>query len=182
MNQVICQKCKERDAVIHYTNIVNGMKVEKHLCQICAKEEQSDLLGQMAFPLQQWLSGLLLSEAHHMTHAKQVPVIACPTCGLTYETFVKQGKFQCTDCYVAFAEVLVPLFEKLHNKNHAHVGKIPKRGGEEMIFHRKLLRLKQELKNMVAIENFEEAARLRDEIRALEQTSLVEGDASNEES
>lgn len=180
---MICQKCKERDAVIHYTNVVNGMKTEKHLCQTCAKEEQNDLFGhmeQMALPLQQWISGLLLSEAHHMTHAQQVPAIVCPTCHSTYETFVKQSKFQCADCYTAFADALVPLFEKLHNKNHTHVGKIPKRSGERMIFHRKLANLRQELKHMVAIENFEEAARLRDEIRELEQSSQAEEGKQNE--
>lgn len=180
---MICQKCKEREAVIHYTNVVNGMKSERHLCQTCAHEEQGDLFGhmeQMALPLQQWISGLLLSEAHHMTHAQKIPSIVCPTCHSTYEAFVKRGKFQCADCYTAFADALVPLFEKLHNKNYIHVGKIPKRSGEAMIFHRKLENLKQKLQNMVAIENFEEAARLRDEIRALEQGNCGEEDEKNE--
>ncbi|OGB89594.1 hypothetical protein A2625_00145 [candidate division WOR-1 bacterium RIFCSPHIGHO2_01_FULL_53_15] len=36
---MICQKCKIRQATVHITKIVNGKKVERHLCNICAAEE-----------------------------------------------------------------------------------------------------------------------------------------------
>jgi ATP-dependent Clp protease ATP-binding subunit ClpC len=36
---MICQKCKIRQATVHITKIVNGKKVERHLCSVCAAEE-----------------------------------------------------------------------------------------------------------------------------------------------
>lgn len=181
--RMLCQKCNEREATVHYTNIINGMKVEVYLCQTCAQKE-GDLFGQMEqmvlpAPLQQFISALLLSEAYHMMDTNQISMVTCPSCGLTYGQFVAQGKFQCANCYMTFQEALGPLFEKLHNKNKKHVGKIPKRSGETMILHKEILRRKQELKEMVAVENFEEAARLRDEIRALEALQYKKGGSEN---
>lgn len=181
---MLCQKCNEREATIHYTNIINGTKVEAYLCSSCAKE-QGDLFGSieqmvLPVPLQQFISGLLLSEAEHMAATDQVSTATCPSCGLSYPQFVKLGKFQCPDCYIVFQDALDPLFEKLHNKNKRHIGKIPKRSGEEMILHRKISRKKQELKEMISVENFEEAARLRDEIRSLEALQHQKGGKEDE--
>jgi hypothetical protein len=36
---MLCQKCKVRPAQVHITKIVNGKKVERHLCGQCAVEE-----------------------------------------------------------------------------------------------------------------------------------------------
>lgn len=181
---MLCQKCNEKEATIHYTNIVNGMKVETHLCPICAKEKGDLFMSMDQFvlpaPLQQFIAGLLLSDAQHMVGEAEPSTAVCPFCGLSYGQFLKQGKFQCPDCYVTFEEALYPLFEKLHNKNKRHVGKIPKRGGENMIIRQQLATLKLHLKEMIAIENFEEAARIRDEIRALEKRCISKGGGSDE--
>jgi len=50
----------------------------------------------------------------------------------------------------------------------AHAGKLPKRGGIKVKIKRQMTDLKQELKQRIADEEFEEAAHLRDEIRELE--------------
>ena len=52
-----------------------------------------------------------------------------------------------------------------------HEGKIPKRLGTEIFFKRQTDDLREQLKKAIEEENFEEAARLRDEIRALEVTA-----------
>ncbi|HVN67833.1 MAG TPA: Clp protease N-terminal domain-containing protein, partial [Candidatus Sulfotelmatobacter sp.] len=36
---MICEKCHIRPATVHITKIVNGKKIERHLCSICAAEE-----------------------------------------------------------------------------------------------------------------------------------------------
>lgn len=49
-----------------------------------------------------------------------------------------------------------------------------------MIIRQQLATLKLHLKEMIAIENFEEAARIRDEIRALEKRCISKGGESDE--
>ena len=42
---MLCEDCKKNQACVHLTQISNGQKEEKHLCQACAKE-----YGDFIFP------------------------------------------------------------------------------------------------------------------------------------
>ena len=48
----------------------------------------------------------------------------CPRCGLAYSDFKAKGRIGCPGCYDAFAAVLIPLLDKVHNAS-AHTGKCP---------------------------------------------------------
>ncbi|HHN45867.1 MAG TPA: hypothetical protein ENN09_00360 [Planctomycetes bacterium] len=143
-----CQRCNERDARVHLTEIKNGQKNEIDLCEVCAKEMK--LVG----PL----------EAAIPPEAQKV---RCPGCGITLKDFIASGRLGCEECYAAFAEQL----EELHLKTHSakkHKGKVPVRLNGPDRKKRMLEYLTQELERAVKKENFEQAAALRDQIAGLE--------------
>ncbi|GGE21212.1 protein-arginine kinase activator protein [Marinithermofilum abyssi] len=169
---MLCQECGKRPATLHYTKIINGEKTEFHLCEVCAQEKGEQMPGaEGGFSIHHLLSGLLNFDSHpqaggqEQTGVKQ-ETLRCPTCGLTYSQFSKIGRFGCSDCYQAFRERLGPLFRRVHGHT-AHRGKVPQRTGGQLKIQREIERLKSELNQRVANEEFEEAARLRDRIRAL---------------
>lgn len=98
-------------------------------------------------------------------------VPACPDCGMTLSEFKARGRFGCPRDYEVFAEHLDPLFERIHDTQPArHQGRLPQASGEPEIVtrRRKTAELKARLDAAVAEENYELAARLRDEINGLE--------------
>ena len=74
----------------------------------------------------------------------------------------------CPHDYDAFKKALEPLIERSHEDNVQHVGKIPVRTGEHVRKRQTLARLERELKLAIQEEEYEKAARLRDEIENLE--------------
>jgi protein arginine kinase activator len=44
---MLCEKCNERPATVHYTEIVNGHKTISHLCEVCAGQVQAGGFGFM---------------------------------------------------------------------------------------------------------------------------------------
>lgn len=165
-----CQECGVRPATLHFTKIVNGQKAEYHICDACAREKGEMIHGNV-FSIHNLLSGLL---NYDPVGSKVVAKPdRCETCGLTYNQFSQSGKFGCSDCYKAFDNRLEPLFKRVHG-NTIHGGKIPKRAGESIGLKRQLQELKRQLAKKIEREEFEEAAKIRDEIRQLEQ-KIVEG-------
>ncbi len=70
-----CERCNERPATVHLTEITNGQKQETHLCEVCAKEIQLQgfgLLPQMN--LHNFLAGLL-NYANSSAVKAQNPVV-----------------------------------------------------------------------------------------------------------
>lgn len=165
---MMCEQCGIRPATFHFTKIVNGQKAEMHLCEVCARERGEILPGNPdAFSIHNLLSGLLSAHQPSMNQMAARP-IQCPKCGLTYQQFSQSGKFGCSECYRAFSDQLEPLFRRVHG-NTEHHGKIPLRTGHKIGLKRKLDDLKRLLAKKVEREEFEEAAKIRDQIRAMEQ-------------
>lgn len=171
---MLCPECGKRPATIHYTKIVNGEKSEFHLCEICAQNKEDYMSDfENEFSIQQLLSGLLnfdipqSSSNHTGVHVNNEPH-RCPHCGLTYKQFGKLGRFGCGECYHTFQGYLDPLFRKMHGHT-IHRGKIPMRAKGELKIRRDLEQLKEKLTQKIAAEEFEEAAHLRDQIRALQE-------------
>ena len=161
-----CQECNKRPATLHFTKIVNGEKTEFHFCESCAREKGELIPGAPnGFSIHNLLSGLLDFEPSG-TSVKTQP-LRCDQCGLTYNQFSKVGRFGCSACYKHFSHRLDPLFKRVHG-NTTHVGKVPKRAGGMIQYKRKIDRLKHELQLHVAREEFEQAAKIRDQIRELE--------------
>ena len=164
---VQCQECGKRPATLHFTKIVNGDKTELHICEACAREKGELVPGTPGgFSIHNLLSGLLDFDQTGAGAAKSA-VLKCENCGMTHAQFSKIGRFGCSECYRYFADRLDPLFKRVHG-NTVHMGKVPKRSGGKLRTKREIERLKREMQRKIEVEDFEAAARLRDQIRALE--------------
>ncbi|MBH0231742.1 UvrB/UvrC motif-containing protein [Halobacillus yeomjeoni] len=169
-----CQECHQRQATVHLTQVINGQKTEIHVCEHCAKDKGYMSYGEENFTLNDLLSGLFHSEGPSPYNKKAQPYqqhnqLKCPTCGLTYQEFARIGKFGCATCYKTFDERLNPIFRRVHSGNTRHDGKIPKREGGNLHLKREIDEHKSKLRQLIEQEEFEQAAKVRDRIKNLEQ-------------
>lgn len=171
---MLCDNCKIRHARIYYTEIIDGVKKEQHLCEECAKQYTT---FQIEAPMltQQFTLGDLLSTIYDTYEAKgenerSKNTITCKNCNTTYQQFIQQGTFGCSECYESFKEVLERSLKKIQGANK-HIGKVPKgfQTSTQQIVSSlsEVDRLSIQLQQAVEKEEFEEAAKLRDEIRRL---------------
>ncbi len=166
---MLCEHCKIRPATVHFTKIVAGQKTEYHLCEQCA-QEQGDFFAQaaQAFHFNDLLSGLLNMESSSGFTSTTLLNTRCNVCGMTYNQFTQIGRFGCPSCYESFAPRLEPLLKRIQS-NTSHVGKVPRKSGGVVRVRNELQQLRKALQEAVATEQYEQAARLRDRIRELEQ-------------
>ncbi len=162
---MLCENCNENEATIHFTMIVNGEVEKKHICESCAKSNK-EFDFDLPFPFHKLFTGLL--EAENQDKAEQINAknINCPRCGLDYRRFIETGKFGCSKCYDVFNNEIEILLKNIHG-NSTHSGKIPIKSEETILQKREIENLKKELEENVRVENFEEAAIIRDEIKRL---------------
>ncbi|NLX05364.1 MAG: hypothetical protein GXY33_09490 [Phycisphaerae bacterium] len=160
---MLCQRCKKHTATVHLTEIANGEKQEKHLCEHCAGEE--GVMAKTHEPIDQVVKKFVLQQAG----AQQIAQLTCPECGMTFLQFRNSGLLGCPNDYDVFKQPLEGLIERAHGGRTQHVAKIP--GGKENRHKRQheLMRLKNELEEAVSLEDYERAAALRDQIASLEQ-------------
>ena len=162
-----CQFCSQ-SATVHLTDILHKKKREMHLCEACAQKHQLlslepkqelNIPALLQFLIQQTL-GMVASNSSSTSE------VTCSECGMAYAQFRAQGRLGCPHDYEAFKESLIPLLERIHRQT-LHVGKIPSRV-RRLRREAEMLTLKQQLREAVAEERYEEAARLRDLIRTEE--------------
>jgi len=161
---MVCDACKQQQATVHLTEIVNDQMTELHLCEACANQKGAQV--ESHFGLSDLLAGLAdfgkTAEIEEEVSAK-----ACPACGMTYNDFRKVGRLGCSECYATFKRSLASLLKRIHGSPH-HLGKSPARLVKPPKAKLELAELKRQLERAIETEEFEEAARLRDQIREME--------------
>ena len=161
-----CDLCGKNEAAVHLTEIINDQTRELHLCEGCAHEKGTAAAEQFG------LAGLLagLTEAGMKTGLRAGENPRCARCGMTYQDFRKNGRLGCGACYESFHKYLAPLLRRLHGSVQYAGALSPPTAGKpagKAVPAGSPARLKEQLKEAVAAERFEEAARLRDKIRVL---------------
>ena len=157
---MLCQKCKINNANVKIIRNVNGDVKEYFLCSSCAEGEGMGFSGSFKDIIPDSFFNILAPDVRS--------VLSCSRCGLSYPEFKKNPKFGCENCFDAFGEMIPDMIKNIHGSS-AHTGKIPKRSGGSIIKKKKISDLRAELNRAVSEEKFELAAKLRDEIKALEQ-------------
>lgn len=177
---MLCDICSKNQATVHLTEIVDEQMTELHLCEECAKQKSIQMEQQ--FGLSDLLGGLV--DFGKGPIAKELSKAKCPTCNLSYDDFKKIGRLGCSNCYQAFINYLTPLLKRIHGSS-VHTGKVPqgvvtaarvvtaKKSEPARRTGSTLQELRIKLHKAIELENFEEAAKLRDKIRALEEKSAL---------
>ena len=162
-----CDKC-DRPATHHSVEIIKGQKIEKHLCDLHAAEE--GIAGVSAKAVHTPINELLTNfvKLHSGGETQSTGELACDACGMTFSQFRESSLLGCPQCYHAFESPLGPLLERAHEGATHHVGKVPRRTGTGEQRQAQLMRMRKQLDEAVSDEDYELAARLRDDIRRLE--------------
>ncbi len=169
---MLCDNCHNKEANVHLIQIINGQKIESHLCDTCSKEKGDALFAQtMDFGLEQFdlsniisgLMGLMVPKQDEEGNLEN----ECPNCGMKYSEFKKTALLGCDKCYSNFSSLLQPVITRIQGKIE-HTGKIPNGQRVEFTNKRKLIKLKTELQQAIALEEFEKAAEIRDEIKKIQ--------------
>jgi protein arginine kinase activator len=160
---MLCNICKQNEAKVHFSEIVDNELRKIDLCENCAKAKGVD--DPTNFSLADLLLGL--GAAQEMEKAAEGLQIKCPHCGFTQADFKKAGRLGCADCYLSFAEGLESLLKSMH-KGTRHVGKVPKALRQTRDLEERVKTLQHKLDKAIASEDFEQAADLRDELKRLQ--------------
>jgi protein arginine kinase activator len=156
-----CMICKQNEAKVHLTQIVGDKMQKVDLCEQCAKSKGvNDPAG---FSLADLLLGLGASQELEQINGGEER--RCPNCNFTQADFKKTGRLGCPECYTTFAEGLESLLKSMH-KGTRHIGKVPHALKEGLNLSEHLKNLQKRLDKAVSSEDFEQAAVLRDEIKA----------------
>ena len=156
---MMCERCKHKDATVHLTEIIKGVRSEVHLCEHCARE-----IG-----LNSKLNGSSLSVPDMLSYldegrTEEYPGKVCPFCGISTADIEASGKVGCMRCYETFSGEIESLYPGLRSP---YAGKHPAgKGGSrepnESQRENGTALLRRELEEAVREERYEDAARLRD--------------------
>jgi protein arginine kinase activator len=166
-----CEICKTNTATVHLTEIIDGQRTESHLCQSCAQKEGVTIKSQLS--LNELLSSLI--SAHQQTDeniGSEKSRRACPECGITMEQFRKQALLGCPNDYDIFENDLREIIEKTQDNNLTHKGKVPAQtqtiSQNVPQEQNKTEELKKQLDEAVKKEDYELAAKIRDQLKTLQ--------------
>ncbi|MEZ6124228.1 MAG: UvrB/UvrC motif-containing protein [Planctomycetaceae bacterium] len=158
-----CRSCS-KPATLHITEIQNGKAVAVHLCESCARDYLDDDnnagTGDPGADLAAKLESL-------MAGTDEESQAACESCGITFAEFREQGRLGCPDCYQEFRTELTSLLENIH-EDALHIGKRPARSAKVSDGQSRLMHLRHQQRVAIEQEDYEAAAKLRDEISAIE--------------
>ncbi len=159
-----CQNCGKNEAIVRYKENINGKKQELYLCSECAEK-----VGIINFPIV--FSPIITSINDN--YLNEYKITKCKNCGYTLEDYSKTGLFGCPECYSTFENELDSLFLKFHGKNrHVKLSnknmKVKNVGISKKNNNEKLVSLKEQLKDLIDNERYEEAAVVRDKIKKIE--------------
>ncbi|WP_455544432.1 UvrB/UvrC motif-containing protein [Intestinibacter sp.] len=197
---MLCQKCNKKVATVFISTVLNGKNSQMYLCTDCAKEFHDSMNQdmQIPFPINDILSKMEFNEdtindlikdlreiegrdvvegviesdnIEPLQDNNQKVDITCSVCNTSFEEYKKTGKLGCSKCYSTFEEQLKPIIEGIYGYSE-HVGKFPKNEFTDTEVIRTVEQLKQQLNIAIQEEEYEQAARLRDEILQLEANDM----------
>ncbi|MBU5591707.1 UvrB/UvrC motif-containing protein [Clostridium sp. MSJ-4] len=170
---MLCERCNENPATVHIVKVVNGVKEETNICEQCAKEQENFGIGSdfnmvSPFSFQSLLSGLV-DYINQSSQGEPFKEISCKNCGITYSEFKRKGLLGCSKCYDTFNETIMPIIKRVQGDTE-HIGKLPLKSGKELMEKKKVINLKEELQKAILNEEYEKAAMIRDELKALQKS------------
>jgi protein arginine kinase activator len=169
---MLCDSCRERDAVVWLTTIENNAVHQLHLCERCAAERGVETtVATPKHPLGEFLQAVHQQVATASGGAAGAALAEgqrCSFCNTTMADFRATGRWGCARCYTNFEAGIRELLRRVHG-NHRHVGRAYRAPMSESLERASVLgELKEKLRRAIESEQFELAADLRDRIRVME--------------
>lgn len=165
---MLCEECKLNEASYTISVMVGGEVTTRHLCGDCMAKMNMDIAGGNIKSL---LSSILTAITGDEKKEEARPDVVCPRCRTTLSQFTTSGRLGCPACYEAFHDQLQPMLLQIHGRVQ-HAGRQPLDTREAQQQRSRQEELTRLMEQAVADENFERAAMLRDQLRA-----LAEGEA-----
>ena len=180
-----CENCGNNEANVRYTQIINGDKRQMFLCEECSQKLG---IGNINFSMPIDFSSFLGEFFDDMNETSFIPSLRgqnelkCKKCGLDFDEFLHTGRFGCSNCYDEFENIIDPILKNIQGSNR-HVGrlgnviegnnisnddKMSNFAKKDQSQNSQLDKLKSDLKQAIKEERYEDAAKLRDEIKKLE--------------
>jgi protein arginine kinase activator len=160
---MVCDNCQERDAVVHLTQVVDGSVTQVHLCEKCAAEKGVETT--VAAPKTPLTS--LLQSVQQQLASGATDQVRCSFCQGTYKDFRASGRLGCARCYAAFETQLRDLLQRVHGATR-HVGRQYDSPAPDALQRAStVLELREQLRRAIELEQFEQAAKLRDELKGV---------------
>ena len=165
---MLCEKCKKNEAQVHYTENINGKETSMSLCHECASKMK--LGSGFGFGIPEFFgTGSLLGSilAPQKTGRSADSGKKCNLCGMSFADLMKEGKAGCPSCYDTFGDELERTIAGIHGGTR-HTGKVPAKYQAKVEAQSRIKELREKIAAAIEKEDYEEAARLRDMIRDIE--------------
>jgi protein arginine kinase activator len=160
---VLCDNCKENDAVVTLTKIVQGEVRTERLCERCAAAQGVETSVALAkHPL-----GDFLHAAQQQAVGPHGEGGSCDFCGMSLRDFRSTGRLGCSMCYASFERSLRELLRRVHGSSRHAGRRYEPPASEELQRANTVVELKDRLRRAIETEQFELAASLRDQIRGM---------------
>jgi len=167
---MLCEYCNMKTATVILKQNVDGEMKSIHICSDCAAAlgvsmNNIDVTGAMsdASDMDTFFASMFGKKGVNLKSG----TIACDFCGMTLTELQKTGKAGCANCYDVFGETMDSAIRHIHAAS-THCGKVPSSVDGQMSMTRKIEELKSRLNVAIQNEEYEQAAQLRDEIKALQ--------------
>jgi protein arginine kinase activator len=173
---MICDFCKKNIATVHLIRVQNDNVEKVNICLECAKDFTFFSEDDFYKDLNKILYRIFQSDTEHPYDYKISETLGnlnikknrrCSFCGTDLKRIKKLGKMGCPHCYDEFKSILLPIIKTIH-EDIEYRGKIPENTSRHVKLEKSISDLRNRLKREIFIENFEEAARIRDKIKQLE--------------
>lgn len=160
---MLCEECHENEADVLITEVdAGGNLAEKHLCKACASKKGYLLDKQK--PLLQMFNEFLKEYGE----GKKDEALRCSVCEMSWAEFRRIGRFGCENCYHEFGDRVEKLISRIQGTTQ-HVGRKASQDQNMVSFEMEKKRLRQELAKAIQKEEYEKAARIRDDLRKYEE-------------
>ena len=160
---MLCEECKVNEATYTLSVMMGDEITTRHLCGDCMARMNMTL---SAGNIKSLLSSILSAITGNDTSVAPQQEVVCPRCHTTLSQFTKTGHLGCPGCYEAFREQLQPMLLQIHGRVQ-HAGRQPLCTEDAQRTRTRQEQLTRLMEQAVALEDFETAAQLRDQLRAL---------------
>lgn len=160
---MLCEECKVNEASYTVSVQVDGDVTTRHLCAECMDKMNTSIASGNIKSL---LSSILSAITGKDTPDEPKEEILCPRCHTSLSRFTQTGRLGCPGCYQAFREQLQPMLQQIHGRVQ-HAGRQPLHTEAAQRSRSRQESLTRQMEKAVAVEDFETAAQIRDQLKAL---------------